>query len=534
MTSQPKMRFFLFLLYIAMSAKMHRANMLMAAVFEDDLDDRHTGNQRPSFEEYKHIRKRFIEEEEHHFLGANLSLSNDELVVNEYVMKLKREELEHGFNDSYEFIPARHFFEVLERFNESKLYQFIQRLPKGAVLHAHDTAIGSIDLIVKATYRKNLWQKGGFDASDDPEFIFSVEQPLGDDWKLVSDLREEMSAFVYDSKIRKLFDLYTANPTITYKSINDVWGRFQDIFVTLNPIITYEPVWRQYFYDSLQELYDDNVQYLEFRGVLPPVYDLTGKIYSPEEIIQIHVDETDKFKQSHPQFIGVKFIYAPARFANDTIFDGYIEIAKSLHGKFPNFVAGFDLVGQEDTGRPLIDFVPQLLMLPDSVRFFFHAGETNWYGMRTDQNMIDAILLGTQRIGHGFALLKHPNLMKIVKRRQICVEINPISNQVLKLVDDYRNHPAVVFFSDNYPVVVSSDDPSFWRASPLSHDFYMAFVGIASAHHDLRLLKKLAINSLEYSAMNQTEKETAKRTWKHSWHKMMKQLAKEITRLDFE
>ena len=86
------------------------------------------------------------------------------------------------------------------------------------------------------------------------------------------------------------------------------------------------------------------------------------------------------------------------------------------------------------------------------------------------------------------------------------------------MVDDYRNHPGAIYFSDNYPVVVSSDDPSFWEATPLSHDFYQAFLGIASAHHDLRLLKKLALNSLEYSAMTPEELRVGKEKWTNAWN----------------
>ena len=65
------------------------------------------------------------------------------------------------------------------------------------------------------------------------------------------------------------------------------------------------------------------------------------------------------------------------------------------------------------------------------------------------------MLLGTKRIGHGFALVKYPNILKIVKKLKIGIEVNPISNQVLKLVDDLRNHPAAILFSDDYPVVIS-------------------------------------------------------------------------------
>ena len=47
-----------------------------------------------------------------------------------------------------------------------------------------------------------------------------------------------------------------------------------------------------------------------------------------------------------------------------------------------------------------------------------------------DDNLLDAVLLNTSRIGHGYALPKHPQVMSIVKANSIAVEINPISNQV--------------------------------------------------------------------------------------------------------
>ena len=136
-------------------------------------------------------------------------------------------------------------------------------------------------------------------------------------------------------------------------------------------------------------------------------------------------------------------------------------------------------------------------------------------------SQIDAILLGTQRIGHGYALIKHPSALEFVKRQGIAVEVNPISNQVLRLVADTRNHPAAVLFSDNYPVVISSDDPSFWEAKPLSHDFYVAFLGIANSRQDLRCLKQLAINSIKYSAMPVKEKEDAMVKWQVAWDRFV-------------
>jgi adenosine deaminase CECR1 len=198
--------------------------------------------------------------------------------------------------------------------------------------------------------------------------------------------------------------------------------------------VTYAPVWKDYYYQALKEMYEDGVLYLEFRGTLPPVYNLDGSVLTPVEIVQSYVDVLSQFKTDYPDFIGSKFIYAPVRAVDDQIFNTYLDTMLQLHERFPDFVAGFDLVGQEDKGRPLTDFIERLLAFPETIKFFFHAGETNWNGLTTDENMIDAILLGTTRIGHGYALVKNPSLLELIREKDICIEVNPVSNQVRMII----------------------------------------------------------------------------------------------------
>lgn len=174
----------------------------------------------------------------------------------------------------------------------------------------------------------------------------------------------------YDKKVRRLFTLIVDDPATRYHDINAVWGKFNEIFMVFGALVTYTGVWKDYFRQSLQEMYDDNVQYLEFRGVLPEVnlllsfisfddllkflilqtYDLEGRKHGPLETCQIYVDVLKEFKSNHPDFVGAKFIYAPIKAVDDATFSTYLPIMNKLLKNFPSFIAGFDLVGQEDQG----------------------------------------------------------------------------------------------------------------------------------------------------------------------------------------
>ena len=65
-------------------------------------------------------------------------------------------------------------------------------------------------------------------------------------------------------------------------------------------------------------------------------------------------------------------------------------------------------MGNENTLRPLIYYLDPLLRFKKRVAdlgldlpFILHAGETLGDGSDPDNNLYDAILLGTKRIGHG-------------------------------------------------------------------------------------------------------------------------------------
>jgi len=73
-------------------------------------------------------------------------------------------------------------------------------------------------------------------------------------------------------------------------------------------------------------------------------------------------------------------------------------------GKYSDLIAGFDLVNEEDFCPPILEFLTDILEgkhqeKKQKMPCFFHCGETH---DRTNQNVYDALLLNSKRLGHGF------------------------------------------------------------------------------------------------------------------------------------
>lgn len=452
-------------------------------------------------------RNNILQRELDMMLGNEIELSDSEMKANEIIMELKKQELEKGFLEPHLFDLSKHFFEYKEKVKDSQLFKLIQKMPKGAVLHVHDTGLLSPDYVLNVTYSQNLHVC--FE-EDDIKLLFSKSTPnvpCGTVWQLMRDARYSSgNVEKFDAELRKHFSMVINNPNEVYTDVNAAWARFQQYFIETGGMFSYKPVWEQYFYDTLKAFRDDNIMYIEIRSVLPQLYDLDGKVYDTVETAVSYKETVDMFVSDYPDFYGAKLIYAPLRKVDSKTVKEYIKIALDIKKRLPDFLAGFDMVGQEDKGSPTKDFLADLQEVKSEMDFFFHAGETNWFGTSSDENLVDAIVLGARRIGHAFALIKHPFLIEEVVKRDIALEVNVVSNVVLKLVEDVRNHPLASFLAQNLPVVLSSDDPGVWEAEPLSHDFYVTFVGVASKHADLRLLKKLALNSLYYSTIKDKDK----------------------------
>lgn len=198
-------------------------------------------------------------------LGYNLSLNPMEEIANEVIVKAKSKEIAEGFFDPSRFSPAYQFQQTLDSIRKTSLYHLMQTMPKGGILHSHDTALGSTKILIDLTYKKFCWICVSVDRTF--HFTFSRIQPQPtrtcDRWQPMEDFRR---SGISDEELTRKFQL-----TSNYTHINDVWSEFESIFGLVGGILGYKENFEEYIERTLQELLDDGVQYVEMRSSMREV-----------------------------------------------------------------------------------------------------------------------------------------------------------------------------------------------------------------------------------------------------------------------
>lgn len=254
--------------------------LIVSSVIADSV------NHRPSLDDYMNQRRILLKEEFNSSFESDVTLTNNERLANEIIMRAKSKEVSEGHANPYSFNPSRHIFEVLQNVKNSDLFKILEKMPKGGVLHSHDTALCSADYLVTLTYWPNLWQCTRNRTIT--QFYFSRARPAPETgvnctWTLVAEERQQQGVAKYDEYVRTFFTLFDkdVHPKVQYSDINDVWQAMMAIFMRVTPLLGYAPVWKAYYKQALREMYADNVQYLEFRSTLPavrPIQTITFKL----------------------------------------------------------------------------------------------------------------------------------------------------------------------------------------------------------------------------------------------------------------
>ncbi|RYP53363.1 hypothetical protein DL768_001608 [Monosporascus sp. mg162] len=390
----------------------------------------------------------------------------DEILVDKIIQALKqvdeadvfkRAAKQQGFaGQTHARFSGDHFLSNVDLIEKTAIFNIARRMPKGGHLHIHFNTNLPPDFLLNIAKRMQRM----FVCSDRP-LVSDVDYDTCKIRFLIRSEREEKN----DGKVRDLFsEGYVAGTWMQFgqfladfhrhysrmsaeqwlhhklvfhekeahnlrQTAEGAWEKFNSRTGMMKGLFNYETAYREYTASCLQGFLDDNIQYAEIRVNFMHsnqlLLDDGSDLINNEGIVRLIIQEYQKFQANAPDpFGGLKIIYCTPRSFSPNEVKLALDECLTLKSKYPNYIAGFDLVGEEKNGRPLKDFFQELLEFKETCRitgidipFLFHCGETLDIGTDVDRNLVDALLLGAKRIGHGFALPWHPYIMKQMKEQ---------------------------------------------------------------------------------------------------------------------
>lgn len=428
--------------------------------------------------------------------------------------------------------PGMMFSLAKSRMEKSKLWQIVKKMPKGALLHCHLDAMGDMDWLVEIAFSTpgicilSEQPLHTAEARESLPFIFRfAKNPSKGDgiwsesYKANDPIPIATAAENFPNGGKDGFvEWFKSRVTITpeesishHTGPHAIWQKFISCFRILASLHRYEPIFKAFIRLMLKQLNEDGVRWVDIRtDFLAPYY--REGLEKPDEdhfnMLAALEDEIEKFKESEEGkgFWGARLIWTTIRHGSPREIVTDMKNCIAMKIEFPDLLGGYDLVGQEDLGRPLADLVPELFWFKKAcaqegvdIPFFFHAGETLGDGDAVDENVFDAILLGTRRIGHGFSLIKHPLLCDMVKEKKILIESCPVSNEVLRFASSIMANPLPSLLARGVPCSLSNDDPAILGqgSNGMTHDFWQALQGWENL--GLEGLGSLAENSVRWA-----------------------------------
>jgi adenosine deaminase len=214
---------------------------------------------------------------------------------------------------------------------------------------------------------------------------------------------------------------------------------------------------------GFDNLYSNNVRYVEIRSSIIYLSLLQQK--SLEETIELLIYELRRAAEKRN--IEFRLIITIPRNEYSLAYLSTLLVAYSSIGK-PKEIVGLDLAGNEEYPIPK-NLGKMFKLAKDDFGFkiTIHAGETG-----NLNNIHEAIyLFGADRIGHGTIAGNCEKTMEILAKKDICIEVCPISNRRTGAVKSTEFHPVREFIKHNVPFVLCSDNPGIHMAS-LSDDYY--------------------------------------------------------------
>ncbi|RYP60386.1 hypothetical protein DL771_010529 [Monosporascus sp. 5C6A] len=361
--------------------------------------------------------------------------SNNELQANDILQILKRTDVEKARN------VRNHFLETRDLLGQSDLLQIMQDMPKGGQLHVHFNAcLPPENLLDIAASMKRMFITSDRDLLTEDDYNQSEIQfqILSEEREGLENLferhkmrfqdflhkfpREKMGCSVMQWLISKL----VFQEGEVYKTPEEAWRMFNIRTRMIKGLFNYETAFKHYTRLFLEKLQGQGFQYAEIR----PNFMNTNQLWSDDgnrqftnqEMMEIIIHEYGEFQRRSNQALGgLKVIYCtPRSFSKENV-KASLKECLDFKLRWPKWIAGFDLVGEESKGHKLKYFLDEFMEFRVEceeknvdIPFLFHCGETK---DDPDGNLLTALALGAKRVAHGFALPQRPVVMEQMVER---------------------------------------------------------------------------------------------------------------------
>ncbi len=199
-------------------------------------------------------------------------------------------------------------------------------------------------------------------------------------------------------------------------------------------------------YELMEDVAQDNVKYIEIRFA-PLLHINKGLTF--EEIVESVICGIKRAEEEFDIY-GNLILSCMRTMPVEACFEVVEKGAKYL-GKG---VVAIDLCSSERANFPEVFQEPINLAEKLGYRITIHAGETG-----IGENVLKSIdLLHAERIGHGVYSKDCPEAYKLLKEKNITLEVCPTSNVHTKAVASYEEHPMKAYFEDGIKVTMNTDN----------------------------------------------------------------------------
>jgi adenosine deaminase len=251
--------------------------------------------------------------------------------------------------------------------------------------------------------------------------------------------------------------------------------RFLEKFRLLRRFYKTEQAIERIAYEAAADAAADNLKYLELR--FNPVALAREKGFRYSDVMDWVWAAVSRAQAEHD--IIVRLIVSLVRQETETA-EEVVEAAIQHQGLG---VVALDLSGDE-VNYPLEPFVPLFVRAREAgLGVTIHAGEAG--GPEKVREVIE--LVGPSRIGHGVRSIANSDVVRLVRDRNVTLEMCPTSNYQTGVMRLMSHHPLPDFYRLGIKVTINTDDPSI-SDTTLSDEYFLAVAGMGLDFSDLKTM----------------------------------------------